>query len=484
MIRRLFVVSLLVLPGAAAAQDPNDAPKKLLLTPAKPPAPLLQFPLLPELRQQHPGNAAPLYVKAGALLNKLPADAAERDIVHGWLAYWGRAPLSELPREEVRTVLQRFAVPLDLLDQASRCEQCDFGIAQRIRESGFGANLPEIQQMRMAATVLCARARLELADDRPDKALRTLASVYQLAQRTGEEPCLICGLVGIAIATIANNTLEQVLTHPKTPNLYWTLSSLPPSLIDLRRCYQGERMAVYGNFPGMLAVATDPEAGPLPEEKVRKLVPTALALLQQQDNLAARLLLAVQIQGKHEAAKKALIAVGRSAAKVEQWPHLQVAFMHALLEYDHQLDNAIKWQSVPLWQAPMDTRPRHGPLRVARMLLAADAPAVPLAAYALPAVEKVRLAQARLDRHFAALRCVEAIRLYAANHQGQLPATLADITEVAVPVCAITGKSFDYRRTGTDSAILSAPAVPKERGFTPKLVYELVVRPLQGRLAP
>jgi len=83
---------------------------------------------------------------------------------------------------------------------------------------------------------------------------------------------------------------------------------------------------------------------------------------------------------------------------------------------------------------------------------------LPLSSF-LPAIGKVSAATAFLDRQIAALRCVEAIRLYAAAHDGKLPATLADIKEVPIPDDPMTGKPFDYKPEG-DKAILSGSAPP------------------------
>src|SRR5262249_35100520 len=84
-----------------------------------------------------------------------------------------------------------------------------------------------------------------------------------------------------------------------------------------------------------------------------------------------------------------------------------------------------------------------------------DAPAIPLAPMLLPAMQSVLLSQQRLERQFAVLRLIEAIRLYAANHEGKLPPSLTDIKDVPVPVCPVTGKSFEYRLED-DHAFLSA----------------------------
>ncbi len=65
----------------------------------------------------------------------------------------------------------------------------------------------------------------------------------------------------------------------------------------------------------------------------------------------------------------------------------------------------------------------------------------------IPASLSVRQAQARIDQRIALLRHVEALRLYAAEHNGTLPAKLADIT-VPLPVDPITGKPFRYEAYG------------------------------------
>ena len=57
-------------------------------------------------------------------------------------------------------------------------------------------------------------------------------------------------------------------------------------------------------------------------------------------------------------------------------------------------------------------------------------------------------AEARLDRRVAALRVVEAIRMYAAAHGGELPDSLDRITEVPVPLDPVTGKPFGYHLEG------------------------------------
>ena len=85
---------------------------------------------------------------------------------------------------------------------------------------------------------------------------------------------------------------------------------------------------------------------------------------------------------------------------------------------------------------------------------------IPFGKLLLPSLRGVRAAQARLDREVAAMRVLEGLRLYAADHHGQLPQRLAEVNDVELPNNPITGKPFDYElRNGR--GMLSSPAPPR-----------------------
>ncbi len=71
------------------------------------------------------------------------------------------------------------------------------------------------------------------------------------------------------------------------------------------------------------------------------------------------------------------------------------------------------------------------------------------------------------------LRCVEGIRMYAAEHEGELPKSLDDITRVPIPVNPFTGEDFIYK-VEQNKAIL-AWASDFEYPFD-KLQYEITIR--------
>ena len=88
--------------------------------------------------------------------------------------------------------------------------------------------------------------------------------------------------------------------------------------------------------------------------------------------------------------------------------------------------------------------------------------------------EKVHLLMNRLDRHVAALKCFEAMRLYTTAHNGKFPDQLSDITSVPVPNDPVTHKAVIYTRTGAN-AVLEMPPI---KGATDRdtMRYELSLK--------
>jgi hypothetical protein len=93
----------------------------------------------------------------------------------------------------------------------------------------------------------------------------------------------------------------------------------------------------------------------------------------------------------------------------------------------------------------------------------------------LPALEKVRRAQGRLEQRIALLRHVEALRLYAAAHDGKWPGKLSDVA-VPLPVDPFTGKPFLYTVEGAVAHLRGSPppAEKKNPGFN--IHYEVAIQ--------
>ena len=161
--------------------------------------------------------------------------------------------------------------------------------------------------------------------------------------------------------------------------------------------------------------------------------------------------------------------LGKSDAQLAAMPPAQILVVYIVNCYKEFSQDLFKGyylshaQARPVLVAAekrLETAPSTEATRFARMLL--------------PAILKVESAQNRLERKVAALRVVEALRLYAAAHNGQLPDALADVKEVPIPDDPGTGKPFEYRRDGSTAIITSR--IPGEPLEMTGLRYHVTVR--------
>jgi c-di-GMP-binding flagellar brake protein YcgR len=86
----------------------------------------------------------------------------------------------------------------------------------------------------------------------------------------------------------------------------------------------------------------------------------------------------------------------------------------------------------------------------------------------------MRMIQRRANTRLNALQCLEAIRHYAATHEGQLPEALSDISDVEIPKDLMSGKAFEYHRTTTGATLQSA--IPEGGNERDAVHYEIVVK--------
>jgi hypothetical protein len=483
------IVAAAALVSSASAQE--SKPIRLWLSPAKPPTPALRYQLLPDARVAISGDAAPLYKQAIEVLNK-KLNREQEDAVVSWYLL----PLDRFPKDDVSKFLADFEDLFALLDQAARHDYCNWGLRERVLEMGLLTPLPELQRLRSAGRLVALRTRLEVATGRFDKAVVTLRTNLALCRHTGETEAIIHYLVGNSMVVDSFQQLDAFVGAANAPNLYYALTDMPAPLISFRPACGGERLCLYGSFPGLAEAAMNRDAGNLSEKQLQDSM-KMFDSLRRDFGLSERLLyypehllLAQNIQKKHEVAKKALIAAGRPSDKVEAMPPVQVALLHAQLEYDAAIDEALRCQGLPYWEMAdrlkrlgrqYQTEPREMllPLETRERLAREqdpDAPAIPLVPFLFPRMNRMVLVRARTDRKIALLRIVEAVRCYAATHDGQLPPTLNTIIEMPLPLDPVTGRAFRYY-VNRDTATLHAPPPAHETPNSGNSVtYELRIR--------
>ncbi len=463
-----FWIPCLVLVAGAVGAEPT-AVKRLTLQPMAAPSPALKYHLLPTLAEQTPGNAVFEYYRACSaewLSHRSPEMSKK-------IVAWLELPPGQLPRKEVDWVLHYR--PLQAVDHGARREYVDWQMTGRLRQEGAGFLMPEIQEMRDFSNLLKLRSGLEIADGRYDQAVSSLETGFALARHLGEAPTVISGLVGTAIAGQMAQQLETLVQSANAPNLYWALTELPRPLVSLRKSFEGDVLATEKEIPLRKGL----ETRALSPAEAHALVKQLAGLLKGMDDipegatLQPDLAAAGLVVKSYTPAKRFLAAHGLDTTRIEAMPAPQVVFLAARIHYDRMHDDLYKWLNLPYWEAQPGLARTLKEVTAARSSMEAGPM---LASTFLSAADKVLLAQARLERWLAALRVVEALRLHAAAHDGQLPASLRDVTEVPIPLDPITGKDFEYRRDGA-AAVLTAPPPPGYPDVPPhRLHYEITLK--------
>jgi hypothetical protein len=402
------------------------------LHPMPAPKPALRYQLLPELRELTPGNPIPTYLKC-----LMEQDFTVKDV--------GLPPAA-----------------LRLADKAARMDKPDWQILLRMKTDGIGLLLPDLQKMRYLAAELMARFRDEIAQHRIDDALVTAKTMFALSRHMGEHPTLIGYLVAVAIAMVAITPFEEMLEQPGCPNLYWALTRLPTPYITIEKGMQGERMLIWSELRDLS------DTDPMTPDQIKKLVAHIEEIRKFEPDkfkqTVRELLNARAKDAKYLAAARARLAdYGIAADRLDRLPADQVTLLDEKRDYEVRRDEEAKILLLPTWEflgLAAKPRPKTEPT---------------LFSLFVPSFTRVRLAQGRLEQRIAMLRHVEAIRMYAAEHAGKPPASLADIT-VPLPPDPYSNKPFRYSVDGEVAHLRGSPPQMEPKNPAYNLHYEITVR--------
>jgi hypothetical protein len=451
-------------PGTPTPPAPEPVPViKLAVTVGAPKTRALKYTLLPDPLDLTPGNAAPLWIRAGNAFQP-----TYRSLVEG--QYKGRGgpagtplnfegkhlPLKELPLGEIRAYLAHFGTALRLADQAAHCDHCDWEFPP-FKIQDFDFPLEEIQHLRSIAALLQMRIRLELSEGRFDDAVHTLQIGFALGRDAGKGNTLIQDLVGIAIGAIMFNNVEEWMQTPGSPNLFWALTDLPRPLVDTAPAMHSELTTLFRSFPPLRQLVEHSEKGPMSEEETNQIVADLFKTLSslegsQMPDWQKKLGVAAVAVKVYPEARKYLLERGRKPEQLDAMPAMQVVLLYYVGEYDEIKDEILKWMNVAPWQA------QAGLDNVSKGIRAQGAPGNLLVRLLMPAVEKVYEAHVRIERAADYLRCAEALRMYAATHDGKAPEKLDDV-KLPLPLDPYTGQGFDkfYKVMADGTAVFEIP---------------------------
>jgi hypothetical protein len=464
----------------AAAVTPLPAPVELNVTPMAEPRPALRFRLLPISSELNPGNAAPIYLR---LRHELSEEAWKQ--IGEKHDAWSGLTLDKLPLSDARKFVDQWSGSTSLLKIGTRRQDCDWAypLAEQ-RQDIIGILLPDCQSMRQWAYLLQVKARVETAEHNLGQAIDTIETGIAFGRHVGQGPFLINNLVGVAICSIMLDRVEEVISQPDSPNLYWALTALPCPLVSMRDALETEQRMGENLIPE-LALVDEPHS----RAEWAALLENLYVRLR---NLAQK----VTSDEKVNARLRAQLEVDLASFRQAQLGPAQEYLKNTLQVDPNRVkvmsnDEIIARALVGRYRDMRDDffRIAYLPWRDARSQSAAAEAQLkatstgPLAVLAelQSSVMSCLDAQIRLDRRVAALRVVEAIRLHATSHDGRLPEDLKAIVDVPVPDDPATGKPLEYRREAA-AALLALPEAGMKGRTTPP--YHITLASLSGKKKP
>ncbi len=464
------LAAALVIAPAAFAQPKSEAarPAPFMLRPAKAPVPALKYELLTDRSALVPGNAAVFYHRAIEIHQETdrarrPGEAkndpaTDEQALAGWLS----GPLHSIPHERAGQMLDRYRMVLFEIKLAVQRRTCDWELDSRTE--GVDLLIPEIQNMRAIVRLVCLQARVAVLEGKTDEALDWIKTGLTMARHVSDGPGIIQSLVGISLASVMLKPLEDVIQAPGSPNLYWALAGRPRPFIDISAGIESERLFLEREIPQLRELGGEPWSlekarafTAAVEDKLIKLLGHAGGKTTQSSSELAKwthdLGIAGMVAQVYPEAKRALIDQGRPARAVAAMPVVQVAMLHTFQLYRQLRDDVLKWARLPYYQgyeAMNEQLRRTFSCSTNNMLLR-------VFVAQLPAIHSPCMAGVLLERKLDAIQCIEAIRLYAAEH-GKLPVRLDQIAEAPTPIDAGTGQPFAYHLRGETADLSARPS--------------------------
>jgi hypothetical protein len=314
--------------------------------------------------------------------------------------------------------------------------------------------LPDIQGARsIVGRGLSVWIRHKISRGKLAEAREGILVGLAVSRHYGRTPFVITQLVCIAVDSMMLSRLEELLSQPDSPNLYWALTALPRPLVDLRPSIELEQRFLQMTVPGLENLAELRT-----EEEWTERAHAVIGLFLEPGGASDRTKISSQmilerlakrgraeLPGWIEGGTARVTAMSDSEAGL-RW------FLHA---HEEQSQEVAAFMSLE----PPAAIPRLEALqqRLAEFRAEWGVPNL----FVLESSLRTYVRAHGLQRQIDALRVVEAIRNYGASHESHVPESVEKIIDTPIPEDPFTGKPFGYAVTA-GTATLSAPGIPVE----------------------
>lgn len=415
--------------------------------PAAEPVPALRIRLYPAPWERKPGQALLHYNRALIHFSHHRKEDRLRWQSSEWLEGQGDG---DIPGpDELKTTVDGLQFVYDELHELALSE--DFDWDHRLRDirgpQVYMYLLPDVQEIRTMARMLVIRIRYHLSQDEFEEAFSAISDGLRLAEFVGQGETLIQKLVGIAISSMMRDQIENAISRPGCPNLYWAIATIPRPLINVRESVLWELNNITRVLP-VLADAeaetwTDAEAGRKWSETLADLGVLSGDGMIGDDNF--RIALAVASVAFVDQARQRLLDGGIPESRLKQLPGLQIVLIDAARELRRVGDDLGKAYLLPtsLAKPLFEQQDKEFQEWLKHNRLSSVAAAISSILY--PAVAQAKDAETRTVMAFNRLMTLEALRMYAAANDGAVPESLNELDPVPAMPDPYTNRAFGYR---------------------------------------
>jgi hypothetical protein len=465
---------------APATQAAGPNVEKLTLYPSAASATRGDFRLLPDLIDQTPGDAVPMYLMARRFW---PDQKTTNEILYPENHKYDYldTPIDQFPKPYAQRLLAGYAQTLAYGDAGARRRAVAWDL--EINSPAIVYPGTYLNDLRHVINLLSFRVMYEESQRDWNAAHYSMQTQFSIGHQVATDPTVVRALVASGFLEISMyRGVSEWISRQGSANLYWPLTDLPRPFVDLRAIPQNDAIEQRRWDPQLdLAMR-----GQLPAQQWPAVLHDMVGRIHEYNRLPQKVDAAEvdrKVKSLVEAAapraKPWLTAHGIAREQVEAMSAEQAVGMYWCQEYKAASDELWKSWTLPYWEA-------HEQMMRSWQAMNADHP--PLAqnplvdAYlvsedgnshrrSVPTVLYIRYQLTRSDQYVALMRTIEALRDYAAAHDGHPPQNLDQIT-LPLPANPLTGKPFEYHVNG-QSATIDAPS-PAWRGPRSGWHYELV----------
>lgn len=438
-----------------AAKKAEQPPEPMQVSAAAEPSPALKYRLYPAKWELRPGSALLHYTRAQIMYLQMPEE--KRNEWDQWLSQENNPSDGELAAgvaalHNIYAELHDLAMSDDLM--------WDHRIRDLRGPAMYNYLLPDVQATRAMKRLLQLKIKLQLRQRDFDGVCSSISDNLRLGEFAGHGETLIQKLVGVSIVSITLDDIHDVISTPGCPNLYWALATIPQSLVNVNEAVLWELSSIQNALPalGEAETATWTET-----EAIRKWN-SLLDDLKTLDDFGSgsrqtQLALAIASATSGDAARERLLANGFSAERISNLPTIQIIMIDATKELNRVGDDLGKAHLLPAFlAAPLLKREDE---KFQKWIGANRTSSVGAAIGGLlfPSVRHTRLAETRMLLRYSRLMTLEALRMHAATHSGELPKSLDELDPVPAMPDPYTGKPLDYKietEAGMKTVVLTA----------------------------